>query len=262
MSDFNVHLGFEASERKLDGKPYKPFVLDLSKFPSLFVDYNYKVPRDEDTDVIMRNIISKCSSFYSEEPVKCVVIDGYEVSYNSLMKDGTYKRFERKTMLKRLDTYVSKIYDKYLQNPDGFIPRTKYIIVVCRIGSLEKEIISIMSKLGAIGVYLIIADDATEYMRFPELFKNLYGILTYKDAPWYEGRFDIKYDPQSSCDEVYTNLRFVMRLQRLRLQYENYPIIYPLHYRQDFINEKSPIKPHWRPRPRNRLIMCRDSSIF
>lgn len=263
MLDFNIYLGFvQNTDNKGDGKPYKPFVLDLSKFPSLFIDYNHKISIDEDMDPIAKSIMNICSSFYPEDRVKCVVIDGYSVAYNSIMKPGTYRHDARQTMIKRVSTYVSKIYEEYLRNPDDFVPRTRYIILVCRIGSMEKELISIMSKLGPIGVYLILADDAMAYTAYPDLFKNLYGILKYTDFCPSEGNSVIKYDPIEETNCEYPDPKFVYTLNRFRLQRQNYPTIYPHHFCKAFKNEPSPIKRRIRSeRPKKKNILPKDAII-
>lgn len=134
QNNFQINIGYEKCEKQLDGKIHKPVTLDISKFPALFIDYNHAIEEDTDMDEITSKIMSKCMSFYPQDRVKCVVIDGCGVAYNSMMKPGTYNRKRRDIMMKRLDTYVSKIYAEYLQNPDNFIPHTKYIILVCRIG--------------------------------------------------------------------------------------------------------------------------------
>lgn len=259
MVDFNVHIGFIQDKNNLDGKPYKPFVLDLSKFPSLFIDYNYKV--DSGMDTIMKRIRDRCIIYSPQDRVKCVVIDEFGIEYNSIMQPGTYRHDKPETMMKRLDTYVSKIYEEYLKNPDNFIPRTRYIIAVCRIGGMEKQLISIMSKLGAIGVYLIMADDASGYADCPDLFANLYGKLTYADLCSAECDSMLEYDPYENA-YLYQDPEFVCVLDRFRLQPKKYDIIYPLHYRKDFSNVPSPIKTKWRIGYKNDLPTRICDSIF
>lgn len=262
MSNFDIHIGFIQSTNKTNNKPYKPFILDLSKFPSLFIDYNYIIDKCEDMDPISKMIMNKCAQFDPEDRIKCVVIDGYSVAYNSIMKPGTYRRAARQTMIKRLNTYVSKIYEEYLRNPEDFVPRTRYIILVCRIGTMEKELISIMSKLGAIGVYLILADNAMDYIEYPDLFTHLYGTLTYVDFYSLEHNPTIKYDPSDDAHWIYQDPEFIYTLDRFRLQHQNYPTIYPRHFCKLFDKELLLTKPRFQHKTKKHLPSPVDISIF
>lgn len=227
MIEFNIYPGFVGCAKRTDGKTRKPFTLDLSKFPSLFIDYNYIVAPDVDMDRVTNYIKEKCMTYEPEDHVKCVVIDGYGVAYNSIMKPGTYRRDRCDTMVKRLNTYVSKIYEEYLKDPEHFIPRTKYIILVCRIGGMEEDLISLMSKLGAIGVYLILADDAASIRKFPELCAHLYGKLTYVDSRLIKTVSGIEYNENYFNNLGLAKPRYVYTLERFRLQPEIYPVICP-----------------------------------
>jgi len=235
MVNFKIKLGFVESGKHLDGTIHNPFALDLSKFPSLFIDYNHVVPEDTDVDEIASLIMTRCAWFRPEDKVKCVVIDGFGVAYNTVMEPGTYKREARNTMLKRLNSYVSKIYDEYLHNPN-FTPKTKYVFLVCRIGGLEQELIKMLPKLGAIGVYLIMADDASNFERFPYLFFNLYGKLTYHKFESLENKPEIKYEIDYPHDEelVLPTPEYVYQLERLRPSYDKTPVIYSNNFIHNF----------------------------
>lgn len=239
MANFNISIGYVECKKQLNGRIHKLFVLDISKFPVLFIDYNYSLPGYEDMDEISSQIMTKCLSFRPKDRVKCVVIDGQGVAYNSIMKPGTYRHDRRDTMMKRINTFVSKIHEEYLKNPDDFVPHTRYVILVCRIGGLEKEIISLMSKLGPIGVYLIVADDAAQFEKFPYLFVNLYGKLTYTNFDSMEDKPEIKYEIDYPHDNELElpNPKHVCVLERLQPYYEESPIIYSDEFYTDFYNK-------------------------
>ena len=235
MTDFKVNIGYVGCTKQSDGKVHKPFALDLSKFPVLFIDYNNTLSVDEDMEDITRLIMTKCISFRPKDRVKTVVLDRSGVAYNSIVKPGTYKQNDAKTMLKHINTIVSRIYEEYMKDPYNFMPHTRYIILVCRIDTMEKELLSLISKLGRIGVYLIFADDASKYNKLPHLFTNLYGQITCIDFQSLENKPEIKYDidyPHKSELKLPVP-ECVYNVERLTPYYAQAPLIYS----GDFVKE-------------------------
>lgn len=245
MVDFNVHIGDIECAKTLDGKIHKPFYLDISKFPSLFISHTN--PMFSDMDEITRKIMTKCLSFRIGNRVKSVIIDDYEIVQNSIFDPGTFRHDRPDSMLKRINTFASKLYEQYQQNPD-MVPYTKFIILVNRIQGLEKEIIDLMPKLGPIGMYLIVADDAQKLDTYPYLFLNLFGKLTYTQFDSLENKPVLRYD---FGDEIERNdleiptPEYVYVLERFRLQCEKYPIIYPQPFFEHFYSTLDSNRSWW-----------------
>ena len=106
MDKFKINIGYTKQEQS----DYKPFYLDLSKYPVLFIDYNHIVCALEDMDIITKQICSRCTFFNPQtDRVKCVVLNSFRVVYNSVMKYGTYRQDRPDIMLKRLKTNPKRI---------------------------------------------------------------------------------------------------------------------------------------------------------
>lgn len=93
-----------------------------------------------------------------------------------------------------------------------------------------------MSKIGQIGVYLIMADDASQFENFPRLFTNLYGKLTYTKFDYLDNKSEIKYDidQQHETELELPIPEYVYVLERLQLYYSKSPIIYSNDFYQKF----------------------------
>lgn len=235
MTDFNVNIGYVECEKRPDGKIHKPFYLDISKYPSLFISHTN--PMFSDMDEITRKIMTKSLSFRTDERVKSVIIDDYQIVQNSIFKPGTFRHDRPDSMLKRINTFASKLYEEYKKNPD-YVPYTKFIILVNRIQGLETEILNLLPKLGPIGMYLIVADDAQQLDKYPYLFLNLFGKLTYTNFDALENKPEIKYEldyPHKAESELPTP-EYVYVLERFRPDCKKNPIIYSDKFYTDFYN--------------------------
>lgn len=182
MNRLNLHVGYIPCEKTQTGEILKSFEFDLTQFPSLFINNgNIKYLKENDPLTVrwIRDIIKLDEK---TKNLKTVIIDNNVVTYCSVFWPGEYKKNAPDIMLKRLNTIIGKIRERYLQQGDEFFPYTKYVIVVKGIRGLEQYILNIMSKLGPIGVYLIFADEDALIKDYPELTTYLYGQITYVPA--------------------------------------------------------------------------------
>ncbi len=225
MIDFNVDIGFIKQTKQQKEEIYTPFYLDISKFPSLFIDCN----NTNVQDLISHRIKIKSGCFTQKDRVKRVIIDDYIVTETSMFEPGKYSWRRPDTMLKRINSIATKIYEDYKNNPN-FFPHTKYIIVVNGIQGLEQHILNLLPKLGPIGMYLTIVDDSQKIEAYQDICSQIYGKITYCVNK------DIELNDKTETDYPigFEKQEHVCILERFRLQQEQYPVIYPRTFYNDF----------------------------
>ena len=214
MINLNMHIGYVETTQPIDGLLLKPFSVDLTKYPSLFINRD-KAQNISENDPVTLGIIEQAKALDAKEKyLKTVIIDNGLVAYCSAIPEHYYRKKDPEMMMKRLCGTVNKIYDEYLHN-DDFVPYIKYLIVVKDTKGLEQYLVDIMSKIGPLGVYLVFAGDYELLEDYEHIKSYLFGQITYIDD--YCGR-DIN---------VWCGPRYELLLERFRPNHERSPIIFP-----------------------------------
>ena len=209
MNSFKIHLGYT--------QQFQPFEFDLTKYPSLFVNYNNSKRFTENDPVTISFINAAKEQDKKEKYLKTVVIDNGIVDYCSAVHKFEYKKRDPEAMMKRMHSTINKIYDNYLHNPD-FVPYTKYLIIVKDTKGLEQYLVDIMSKIGPIGVYLIFNGGNELVETYPHIKHYLFGQVIYNDnfvGKYHNIRWGSSYD---------------LTLERFRPETSRSPVIYPDYY--------------------------------
>lgn len=195
MNKIKIHLGYEA--QTFEHRDFKSFDIDLTTFPALFIDYNNNYC-GVTADPITLSIISQIKDLDKKNrTLHTVIIDKGRITHNSAMPEGTYKKNDPGIMIKRLTAIVAKRYEKSLQD-ESYLTHHKYVVIVKGINGLEALLTKMMSMLGAVGVYLIMADNSSELEGYSYLKEYLYGQITYAsqwDTPAGVGICPSEYGP-------------------------------------------------------------------